>query len=195
MNRNILGPSPGGELCCSLFISCNNPTFAVVWLSQHICTRTTFCLKPVSHYLTDSAWSQYCILKKSALFCKWKPDIIVIVANWVQQKQHDVTGTFIQPCAGYLSWPIATVVWSKPSHGSSLGFHCLSFCLWWDDLLRGGGESFITVYLLHAWPTLKLCVGRTPVETGRGTTVSSVSNADLASRCTDRFRTIIWVTC
>lgn len=37
------------------------------------------------------------------------------------------------------------------------------------------GQSFITVYLRHARTVPKLCVGQTPAETDRGTTVSSVN--------------------
>ena len=54
-------------------------------------------------------------------------------------KEHDVLGNL--HCIGYLSWPIARVAWSKPSHGSSLASHCFSFCLWWDDLLLWGRQE------------------------------------------------------
>lgn len=30
----------------------------------------------------------------------------------------------------------------------------------------GGGQSFLAVYLLHAWTVWKLCVGQTPAEAG-----------------------------
>lgn len=85
----------------------------------------------------------------------------------VSESRRDTQWGLTQHCTFYLSWPTATVVSSKPSHGSSLGLHCFSFCLWWDDTLCGGGKSFITVYLLHAWTILKLCVGQTPGEGGR----------------------------
>lgn len=119
------------------------------------------------------------------------------VTNWFLQLSAGQMHKYglVQCCTGYLSWSTGRVVWSKPSHGSSPRLYCLSFCLWWDDMLRGGGRSFITVYLLHAWTILKLCVGQTPAETGRGTTVSSVNNTNITSRGTNRFRTIIWVTC
>lgn len=49
-------------------------------------------------------------------------------------------------CSSYLSWPLAAVVRSKPSHASSLRPHCFSFCLWRDAVLRRDGEGFIAVF-------------------------------------------------
>lgn len=58
-----------------------------------------------------------------------------------------------------------------------------------------GGQRFLTVYLLRARTVLEPCVGRTPAEAGCETTVGGVSDPGITSRCTDRFRAIIWVTC
>lgn len=73
-----------------------------------------------------------------------------------------------QYCAGYLSWAAGIVVlFQSLPMDHHLGFIVfLSVC---GETTRcvGGGQSFITVYLLHAWTILRLCVGQTPGETGR----------------------------
>lgn len=49
-------------------------------------------------------------------------------------------------CSFYLSWPLAAVVRSKPSHASSLRPRCFSFCLWRGDMLRRDGEGSLAVF-------------------------------------------------